>query len=230
LSRARVIRGAVGVEAAALDLDLVDRVARLAAADPDLVENATEDGYRNGFASGQADGYAAGFAAGTAAAEEVTAAAERQREQRLASALLTLDRAASAFNDRQAVALHDVEDVVAAIAFELTRALVGRELAISTTPGRDAIARALKLAPERVALTVRVHPDELGTIDTAEVAPGRDVTLVGDPTIALGGCIVDAGPCRIDAELEPALQRVRDALGLEAGCVEAGGVEAEGQP
>jgi flagellar assembly protein FliH len=206
------------VEVAALDLDLQDRVRRLAAADPALVANATEDGYRNGYAAGQADGYTDGFAAGQLAAQqavhEVAETNERQREQRLAHALLMLDKAAGGFNDRQAVALHDIEDVVVAMAFELTRSLVERELASSADPGRDAVARALRLAPERTALTVRVNHAEMETIDMSTLAPGRDVTLVGDPTIEPGGCIVDAGPCRIDAQLAPALERVRETLGL----------------
>ncbi len=41
---------------------------------------------------------------------------------------------------------------------------------------------------------------------------GRDLTLVADPGVEPGGCILAVGDSRIDAQLGPALDRVRAAL------------------
>jgi flagellar assembly protein FliH len=35
------------------------------------------------------------------------------------------------------------------------------------------------------------------------------VKVVHDPAIEIGGCVVEAGPCRIDAQVGPAMERAR---------------------
>ena len=38
------------------------------------------------------------------------------------------------------------------------------------------------------------------------------ITVVADPTVERGGCVMTAGPTRIDAQIQPALDRVRQIL------------------
>jgi flagellar assembly protein FliH len=54
-----------------------------------------------------------------------------------------------------------------------------------------------------------MHPD-----DVAHLAdrPEPRVTLVGDPAIERGGCVLEAGPTIIDAQLGSALDRARSFL------------------
>jgi flagellar biosynthesis/type III secretory pathway protein FliH len=60
------------------------------------------------------------------------------------------------------------------------------------------------MSPEDVAIVASID----------HLLPGRVVTIVGDPAIERGGAVVQVGSCRIDGRVEPALARVRDALGL----------------
>ena len=39
-----------------------------------------------------------------------------------------------------------------------------------------------------------------------------NVKVVSDPSVEIGGCVVDAGPCRIDAQVGPALRRARELI------------------
>jgi flagellar assembly protein FliH len=101
---------------------------------------------------------------------------------------------------------------VVATALQIAEALIGHELAQPDTRGRDAIARALALAPERGHVTARLHPADIAVIDPGAMASGRTIDIVPDPTLAPGDCIVDVGACRVDARIGPALERAREVL------------------
>jgi flagellar assembly protein FliH len=73
----------------------------------------------------------------------------------------------------------------------------------------------LSLVPARGEVIARLHPDDLTTVVEHGVGlPGREVALVADPAVERGGAVVEVGPCRIDAQVGPALGRVRSALGV----------------
>lgn len=175
-----------------------------------LRREATDQGYADGFAKGMA---AAGLAVDQAteqARAEVTAD-HAARVQRCESALSALGQAASLLHDRSRPALDDLADLVVATALDLAEAVVGRELAVVASPGADALARALRVLPEEAVVTIRLHPDDLATLDPAEAPAG--VTLVADPSVQRGGALADSGAQHVDAQLGPALARVREALG-----------------
>lgn len=162
-----------------------------------------EEARRAGFAAGRDDGWDAGFRAGR---DEARAQA--------ASLLAALAAAADDLRARDAVALGDVEDVAVGLAFDVVDALVGRELAVAEAPGRDGLARAVGLVPERGTVEVRLHPSQaIAPDELADLLPGRDVVLVADASVEETGCVVDVGPCRVDAQIGPALARVREVLG-----------------
>lgn len=175
----------------------------------------------------RAEGYAVGWAQGRRAAEE---AAQREAllteveraeyaaraANELTCALRALSAAADALEGRAVTPAEALGAEIVAGAFELARALLGRELTLATDPGMDAIRRALALAPENRPVTARLHPDDASVaragLATADL--GRDVLIVADPTIERGGAVVDCDATRVDAQLGPALERVREVLGL----------------
>lgn len=158
-------------------------------------------------------GYEDGFAAGR---REATAQAERRAADAAAAldaALAALDGAMAQLQARQTVAVADVEQEIVATALQIAEAVLGREVQAADDPGRDALVRALALAPQRVAAVARLHPEDaqtLGAID--DITAERDLTIVPDAAVERGGCILDVGACRIDAQVGPALQRVREVL------------------
>jgi flagellar assembly protein FliH len=111
----------------------------------------------------------------------------------------------------------ELDERVIGFALEVAEQLIGHELAAATEPGRDALARAIAVAPDRGALVARLNPADVAGLESVEdLAPGREVAIVADASVQPGGCVLDVGACRIDAQLGPALDRVRGVLGGRA--------------
>jgi flagellar assembly protein FliH len=164
-------------------------------------------------------GYAAGYAAGLEIAETDVAAAmahHRSARDRLVSVTHSLEAAVRGLAARDAVALGEIEADVLELAIGLATEILGRELACTTEPVREALARAFQLKPDRGAAVVRVHPDDVGPardeLDASSQWRG-DFELVGDVRVEPGGCVLDVGDCTIDAQVSSALTRLRTALG-----------------
>ncbi len=181
-------------------------------------------------AEAQAAGYAAGWAEGRAqarqaaeaeAAERARAAeaAEIERAEAAVRALAALDGAARRLEGRVVPTAAELEDQVVRAAFQIAEAIVGRELATAADPGGDALARALALAPAGLPVTVRLHPADHAALtggdgDGRVEIGGRTVTLVTGADLQPGDAAAECEATAIDARLDSALGRVKEALGL----------------
>lgn len=229
--RTSVLRGgaAAGARPARLDAELrTTAFAPTYAVDARLTDPHLQDvvamARRQAVEQGHAEGHRAGYAAGQAvAAAEAHVAAEhaarqfaddRARQQaQLTEAVAVLAAAAEAFRQREAVSLSEIEDTVVELALGVARAVLDREVSISENPGREALARALVLAPENCPAVAKLHPDDaavLGEVDS--LAAGRHVVVVADRSIEPGGCVVEAAGRQVDAQIGPALARVAAVL------------------
>lgn len=138
---------------------------------------------------------------------------ERRREQVLTQALDALRLSTADLDAREAPVFQDIERSVATMAVQIAEVLIGRHLELGSCPALDAVHRALALAPRQSTAIVRVHPDSAQELpDVSGALPGGSVTVVADSSIEIGGCIVEAGNRTIDAQLGPALQRLREVL------------------
>lgn len=207
--RARVLRDVATTPVA----DLVDlgslTAADRRAVDPSVVAEARE----RGFADGRADGYREGYLAGHQEALREAARNEAARDQAAERALAALAAAAADVHAHRGRDIEGIEQLLVDAALELATAIVGRELEVAETPGRDALVRALRVADGMEPAVARLHPadvDTLGVLD--EVAPGREITVVPDPAVEPGGCIVEVGNGRIDAQLGTAIERIGEVL------------------
>lgn len=164
---------------------------------------------------GYLDGHAAGWAAAQRDVDEALAD-HRRSAVRLESISTALGAAVAELERRDGVALASIEHHVVALAARLAAEIVGRELQAVDEPVLDALARAAALRPDRGAVVIRVHPDDLATADEAVAADlvswPDGARVLGDPGVEAGGCVVDVGDCRIDAQLRPALERMRRVL------------------
>jgi len=197
------------------DARLVDPVLEQVVAD--AADEAAAAGRAAGFAEGYAEGVARAAAEGAAelaAAREQLAADHEAQLVRLAAAITAVDAAATQLEARTAPAAAELERLALGFAIDIAEALLGRELALSASPALDAVRRALALAPVDGDLLVRLNPADAALAADAvrAAAPGRTVEIVSDPTVEVGGCVVDSGACHVDAQLGPALERVRAAL------------------
>jgi flagellar assembly protein FliH len=169
-----------------------------------------EAGHSEGLRVGRAEGYLLGHEQGRVAGEEAGLA---EAVERSLPVLATIDAVHDQLRDRDSLALDSITAEVIDVSIATVEAILGRELALAVSPVRDAVARALRLAPERRPVVVRTHPDDLvRTGDLERLAPGRTFDIVSDPSVERGAAIVEVGQCAIDAQIAPAMQRVREAL------------------
>lgn len=181
----------------------LSRIPAIRAANGDsTVEELLAEARREGFEWGRMQALA-----------EPAAEAERARTAALAAFAAQIhDAVVAVAAERQAIVDGVVGEVVD-LAFELLHTLVDEELALREEPVRDAARRALKLVPSDEALVVRINPRaSLEPAELMDLVPGRQVTIVVDPSIEENGCVIEAGPCRVDAQIGPALARVRERL------------------
>jgi flagellar assembly protein FliH len=194
------------IEAVAPDADAADPGAttargaphRLAAIDPAELDRA------------RLEASARGYADGLAAGRDEALAEVRERANEL---LLQLDAAVQAQRATQVRSFDELSGDVARFAYATVDALLGRELALAQNPVRDAVEHALRFVPHRTSALVLVHPDDLDLIGAVgDLGGTRAVEVLGDASVQPGGCIVRAGDCEIDAQINAALDRVRDVL------------------
>lgn len=213
LPRTRVLRGAAAaaIRGVSMDADL----SLLSPFNAGVVTSAeqAEEAARVIRQEASRVGYEDGYAAGVAAAADQTRAQQIDAAARIEAALAALEAAAADLAARQQIVVADVERDVAQVATSVAEAILRRELAVCDAPARDAMVRALQLAPPRVDAVARLHPDDAATVGSlAPIAHDRDVTVIADGSVERGGCVLEVGPCRIDAQITPALARVREVL------------------
>jgi flagellar assembly protein FliH len=170
----------------------------------------------------RAQGYATGWAEGrrvalARAAEEAEAVRRREaddrarREAEHRDALAALDAAAAELRARIGEAVDAVAAQAVDVALDLTRAVVGREVATASDPGADALRRAMSLVEPNGPVTVRLHPQDRANLDPAALE-GMSVVLVDDPGLARGDAVAETDDTLVDATIGAALDRVREVL------------------
>lgn len=169
------------------------------------------------LAEARKEAYRAGYEQARADLVSEAEAHHEELSSRVESALSAMTAACAEVLGARAEAVEVVASDAAELAFELVEALLGRELELSASITYDALRRALALVPEGEALVIRVHPDDLRTLQELVSSVSGSIpsacSVVPDDQVEPGGCVVDAGPCRVDAQLAPALERVREVLG-----------------
>lgn len=170
----------------------------------------------------QAQGYAVGWSEGQRAAlrrytEDSATAADRA--ERLEQARAREHQAAVAGLRAAAAAVAASADEVAAqiaeqateLALEVVRTLLGHELAATSDPGADVVARVLAVLPKDPTTVVRLHPSNATSDGLAELA-AHGVDVVADGSLDLHDAVVETDTSAIDLRLSLALDRLREAL------------------
>ncbi|HUO48084.1 MAG TPA: FliH/SctL family protein [Acidimicrobiales bacterium] len=212
--RSRILRGPESRRAAAAaltgDAPAMAAPGSGAGAHAPMRPSGSPVGMADRIEAARAEGYTAGYEAGAAESASGFEAARAAQLARMADALV--DAAASAAGAR-AEMVRELEAEAVHLAFELAEAIVRRELTLSRCVSVEALRRAIGLVPNGEDVLVRVHPGDV--VDPRELAallPEAEVKVVSDPAVEAGGCVVEAGPCRIDAQIGPAIERARALL------------------
>jgi flagellar assembly protein FliH len=166
----------------------------------EAVARAAAEATKRGWRSGHEAGYEAGHREGVRAARaELTAVVH------------ALSAAALDVEQRAATDLADAAQTIAVAALELAESIVGRHIEAAADPGADALARALAMAPPG-RLVARLHPADVELFDATSLPDDGRVTIVADPSIERGGCVIEGGATTVDAQVGPAIARAREAL------------------
>lgn len=179
--------------------------------------NAYETGYQAGYEKGCSEGTAAGHQAGL---EE---SVERFNDQQ-STLVSAMERFVAEFDaikqDLAVAAEQDLLEFAISAARRLTFAIgaLHRESALEN------LRRALRLVGAKTNLTVRVHPDDIASMETfaesvfQKMQTSGVMNLVADGTMAPGGCKVEDAETEVDASLETQVnEMVSLLLGDETG-------------
>ena len=216
-----MLRGTVAESAAAARFGVDLR--REAPVDSGPVERAKQQARTAGYAEGWAQGQRAAAVEAAAAAERARAveqAHEQRRTASLAQAVNAVGRAVTGLEAQLMPTMHELQEAVLALAFELAEAIIGRSVDDPEGRGADALRRAMAAAPDHGEIVVRLHPDDfrnlVGTATDADYHHGgRPVHLRPDPALRPGDAVAETGSTTVDASIAAAVQRAREALRLD---------------
>jgi flagellar assembly protein FliH len=163
------------------------------------------------------DAFMKGYAQGERAGAEAAAARGEAVLRRLAA---TIEELRALKTD----ILHKTEQQVVELAFAIARRIVQREVSLD----RGLVAAMARVALDRLGdaanATIRLHPD-----DYAAVMSGRQegalengvATVVADPMVRRGGCLVQSDLGLIDASADAQIGEIASALLGDAGAERA---------
>jgi flagellar assembly protein FliH len=172
---------------------------------------AAEESARLALKDAEARGYEAGM---TRARAETSArlTALEERVKRLDAALHLLARPLEQLDA-------DIESELARLTLAIGKQLARRELHIEPAQVIAILRESLALLPAAAReVRVHLHPEDAATVREHLPAPAseRAWTLVEDPTLSRGGCVVHSESSRIDARLESRIAAIAaSALGDE---------------
>jgi flagellar assembly protein FliH len=105
----------------------------------------------------------------------------------------------------------DIESELAQLALAVGKQLARRELRIEPAQVIAILRESLALLPAAAReVRVHLHPDDAATVREHLTAPAseRAWTIVEDPTLSRGGCVVHSQSSRIDSRLEARIAAV----------------------
>jgi flagellar assembly protein FliH len=165
--------------------------------------------YEDSRKRGHAEGHAAGLAAAHGAAAGELQQAREQLRTRVDSVLSAMERA-------HAAALRNLQSSVGEVAFAAICRLMGDKAASQALVLRVVEHVCAQSRIDAVA-TVRLHPRDMEGVTTQLQADGNRIQsaglkLVADPSLQLGGCVIESAAGHYDGGLESQLRRLHAIL------------------
>jgi flagellar biosynthesis/type III secretory pathway protein FliH len=110
-------------------------------------------------------------------------------------------------------AMASAEREVQTLALVAAKRIIGEAIALEPARIAEIVGDVLARARRARSIEVRVHPDDLVSLATADL--GASVRLTADPEIARGGCVVSSELGTIDARVDVQLEAMAHVLGVE---------------
>lgn len=172
--------------------------------EPTVVLPTAEDVERI-FQQAHDEGRDAGYKEGQAKASD--------EAKRMASAVVKLDRAMAELDS-------GVADELLALALELARQVVRREIAAHPEVLLDVVREALAQLPHQHA-SIYLHPEDASLLRSymGEQLAHAGHRILEDVKLARGDCVLEAGGSHLDASVATRWHRVLENLGLDSAWV-----------
>jgi flagellar biosynthesis/type III secretory pathway protein FliH len=142
---------------------------------------------------------------------------EMAERARLRGATLAAESALDDVRAGEARWLVNIEENIAAIAVAVAQQVVTREIATTNDIVLAIVTRAIQEFGLDQALSIRVNPGDLESLQSTEraqteemrqVTTGREVRWVSDARIEPGGCVVEGRERIVDGRVDTALERL----------------------
>jgi flagellar assembly protein FliH len=163
-----------------------------------------------------AEGYARGHADGARETRETLEAEIRRVVEETAAQMAGLLQQVRTQLRRSE---HAMARELLALACDVARQVVRQELRQPVQHLQAVVAEAVaQLLDDGQPARVRLHPEDVARLQEGFAASpdGRDVTLVADPSLARGDCIVESASVTVDATVATRWARAIGNLGLDA--------------
>ena len=144
-------------------------------------------------------------------------AGERAERMRLRGAVAAAEAALDVLREGEARWLVHLEENIAAIATAVAQQIIAREVSLSTDIVRAMITRGVQEFALDQSLTIRINPNDLEALESAEridattitpVTAEREVRWVADPRLECGGCVIEGRERIVDGRVDTALERL----------------------
>lgn len=172
----------------------------------ELRERSHQEAYEKGYAEGRAEGERAGY---QAAHDEALERFTHEQDQLVAALTAALHSFEQMKGDLRLAAERDVLEFAVKVAERLTCGIG----TLHRDAARANLQRALQLVEAQSNVTISANPADLATLEVfATSATGQlnlsTVTVVGDESIAPGGCRVSTPVSEIDATIETQIEEL----------------------
>lgn len=195
----------------------VDTASLLLAAQVKVRDEAAEESKQEAC---RQEGYAEGFAQGRA---QATMEAQRQMADFIAHQGNDAARQFARLFATVQAQLAEAEQVMAQgtleLACELARQVLRRELSVDPKAVQPVIREALGLlVADTKSAVVRLHPLDLNVLEEVVRTEfsSLSLTLLADPTLTRGGCLIESAGTVVDGTLEKRWMRAVASLGLDS--------------
>lgn len=205
-----------------MDRQCDDYLARVRAEADEILAHAHTEAERirtEARATALTQGRSAGLAEANARIEQRAAEiAEERTRERLRSVLPAMQTAVATLQAEREVWLREWESSAIRLSAAIAERIVKQEVALRPEIAPGLVAEALQLAAGCPRLTVRMHPDDVAQIEAAghalldQLAALGQASIVGDPQISRGGCVIDTVHGQIDAQIETQIDRIIEEL------------------
>ena len=142
---------------------------------------------------------------------------EKMAEQ-LQSLFIALDRVVAETNEAKALWLHRWEQSAVAVAAAMAERIIRRQLEREPEITLQWIREALQMAAGAADVALHLNPADYSLLGSrakqlAQSLSGlAPTTIVADPAVSPGGCVVQTRLGRIDQQIESQLARIQEEL------------------